>query len=219
MHGFHPRNHRFLNNQLSNDCYLSYDGDFDESIDLLDDFPNNLHELYLHSWDLLNHLLDHYPLADYFNFLDLSDSVGHLSDDFYLLRDLLYAISVVDHRHNFFNNSINDLIFDFYVILYLSGTTVFDNRHYLLHYFLYLNNARHFHNPLYDLLNKHWHFYDFLNDLLHWHQTLDDDLDLLVLGLDVIDNAFHFHWLFDLDYAFFDDFDFQYSCYLLLDLD
>jgi len=115
-----------------------------------------------------------------------------------LLGHFFDAFAPLHHRDHLFDDAVNQLIFDLYVVLHLSCIAVFNNRHDFLDHSLNLHHLHHLHYSLYDLFDEHGHLDDLFHYFFHRDNFLYDHLYFLVLMLDVVDHSFHLNCFFHL---------------------
>ena len=100
----------------------------------------------------------------------------------------LYLLSCLDNRNYLLDNTINNLVLSFNVILHFPSTPVFNLRNYLFDNLLNFNNFRNLNHSLYNLFNVNRHFDHFFHNFFHRHNFLNYHLHLLDLSLNVINH-------------------------------
>jgi len=129
------------------------------------------------------------------------------------LRHLDDSLLSLDNNDWLLNDSVDNHILDFNVILDLFGRNhvyLLDNLLDNLFDFNNFRNSNDFLNNLFDIV---WHLNNLFNDLLNMHNLFLNNFYFSVFSVDVVDNLFNSDWFFNLNDFLnesFDVFDFWY---------
>ena len=102
------------------------------------------------------------------------------------------TVYILNDWNWFFNDSLNNIMLNFNMILNLSGVNVLNHRNTFFDNFLHFNYFRYLNNFLHDLLHNHRNLNNFLYDFFSRDNFFMNYFDFMDLFLNMIDYSLDF---------------------------
>ena len=184
----------YLNNFFNLFNYFS--DNFNRDLHLFDNFLNSILDD-----DFFNNSFDFLDLLNYsLNCHYLLNNLGNLNHSFNSLDDWDWP----------FNDSINNLISYFDMIIYLLGSNNFLLGYDFFYNFLDFDNLGNLYNSVNYFFHNHRDLSNNLNHSFCWDDFLNKNFHLLDSSLNMIHNSFDFNNSFNLDWPLFYSFNYLY---------